>query len=180
MRDELAELLRLVRPRYFIPVHGEYRFLVEHAELARNTVKAIPVVADWGHIISVRKNKVEPMGELDLQQYYIEMPLIGSAQELKLKERRKLLFNGLVTVLCRLRKRKRALTVVPDVTLHGVPDPDGNLAEAIADRIREEFTDRSAGISAEVIQEKVRILARRVVKKRQNRKPDVHVLVEGT
>ena len=179
MQDELAGVLELVRPRYFIPVHGEYRFLVRHAALAEDTVKAKSLIADWGHVIALGKNRLERVAELDLKHYYIERPLVGNAEELKLNERRKLLFNGLVTVQAKLGKGKRGLSVKTAITLHGVPDPDGTLVEAINDKIQHEFVNRKAEISRQQVEEAIKVLTRRVVKKRQSRKPLVQVIIEG-
>ncbi len=178
-RDELVEMLELLRPRHFIPVHGEYRFLHEHAALARETVKAHTLIADWGDVIEVNKSGIEHVDQHDLKQYYIERPLIGNAEELKLNERKKLLYNGLITVHCVLSKKKNGLGVRSEVTLYGVPDPDGRLAETIQEKIRLEFVNRKNGLSDKTIEEEIRILARRTVKKLQNRKPLVHVFLSG-
>jgi ribonuclease J len=179
-RDELKKVLEWVRPKHFIPVHGEYRFLLEHARLARETVGAKTLVVDWGEVIEVDKDGPSRVEQLDLEHYFVERPLIGNAEDLKLRERRKLMYNGLVTVHCKLTKRKRGVTVDSDVTLYGVPDPDENLVAAIKDRLRLEFNNRSTGLSEATISEEIRILTRRVVRKAHGHKPLVHVFLEGS
>jgi len=174
---ELKEMLELVRPKFFTPVHGEYRFLKAHADLAEKTLGCKTVLADLGAILSVGKGKVEHRGKMDVEEYYVEGPLVGNAEELKLKERRTLMFNGLVTV--RIRLKKKSVEVLPDIGLHGVPDPDGSLSAALLETLEMAFTNRTTAPSQQEIEEEVRVLVRRVVKKRQQRKPLVQTLVEA-
>ncbi len=177
-QEEVIEMLELLRPKYFIPIHGEYRFLHEHAELAKRVVKARTLIADWGDVISVRKSGIECIEQIDFQHYFVERPLIGNAEELKLQERKKLLYNGIVTVRCKLSQRRKGMAVKSEVTLYGVPDPDGSLADELCEKIRIEFVNRKNGLSEKTIEEEIRVLVRRVVKKQQNRKPLVHVFLE--
>lgn len=179
-RDELVEVLELVRPKYLVPVHGEYRFLYEHARLAAETVKAKTVIADWGSVLRIKNGVVEKTDELELQHYFVERPLIGSGEELKLRERRKLGYNGMVVVTCRFVKRKRGASLDTDFTFYGVPDPDGSLADSIRERLRIEFINRHPSPSAKTIEDEVRVIIRRVVRKHQGRKPLVHVIFEAT
>lgn len=180
MRDELDTMLKLLRPRYFIPIHGEYRYLVQHAQLAQAAVGASTLVVDSGWVAGVRKNGVEPLFELDLEPCFVEGPLVGSEEELKLKERKKLLYNGLVVVrCCSLTKKgkKSGEGLSAEVTLYGVPDPDGALADQIASMVEMEFVNRDSSLSPKTIEQEIRTLVRRVVKKRLEKKPLVHVVL---
>jgi ribonuclease J len=178
-REEVIEVLKLLRPKHFIPVHGEYRFLKEHAEIAREVVGANTLIADWGDVIELTEKGPEYADHMNLEHYFVERPLVGNAEELKLKERRKLLHNGLITVHAVVKKRGKGVTVHSEVTLFGVPDPDENLASLIEERIRSEFANRRNGLGERDIEEEIRIIARRTVKKLQKRKPQVHVFLSG-
>ena len=177
--EDLARVLKLVRPKYFVPVHGEYRFLESHARLAEETVGAEAVIADLGDMLTVSARGVEHAGSLDLEECYIEGPLMGNAEDLKLRDRRRLLHNGLVIVRCTFKKRTRGVELRPEITLHGVPDPDGSLVDAMERSIINDFDNQLRGGSEKSIEEEVRILARRVVKKRQGRKPVVQVFLQS-
>ena len=110
------------------------------------------------------------------------MPVVSHTQRRTpgLRERKKLLYNGLAVVRCKLSKRgKRGVSVSSQVTLYGVPDPDGDLEAAIRERLKLEFVNRTSGLSSQTVEEEIRILVRRVVRKRHNRKPLVHVFLEG-
>jgi ribonuclease J len=177
-RDELAEFLRLVRPRYFIPVHGEYRFLASHAKLAAETVETVPVVADLGDIISVSEDRVEWSGSMDVEPHFIEGPLVGSAHMLKLRERRRLMYNGLVLVQCTVRRKKRRIVVTPTVQLFGIPDPDGYMVPNLEDVISETLGERWDQPTVDEIEEAIRVVVRRHVKKMQAKKPEVHMIIQ--
>ena len=178
-REEVIEVLEMLRPKHFIPVHGEYRFLHEHAKLARETVGAKTLIADWGDVIEVTESGVEYADQHKLQHYFVERPLIGNAEELKLRERMKLLHNGIITVHAVVKKRGKGVSVHCEVTLYGVPDPDDRLVETIEENIRSEFGNRKTGLSEKSIEDEIRLLARRTVKKAQNRKPLVHVFLSS-
>jgi ribonuclease J len=178
-REEVIEVLELLRPKHFIPVHGEYRFLHEHAEIAREVVGANTLIADWGDVIALTEKGPEYANHMDLEHYFVERPLVGNATELRLKERRKLLHNGLITVHAVVKKRGKGVSVHSEVTLYGVPDPDDNLENLIQERIQSEFGNRRNGLSERSIEEEIRIVARRTVKKLQKRKPLVHVFLSG-
>jgi len=178
-QEEVIELLELLKPTHFIPLHGEYRFLHEHAALARETVGAQTLIADWGDVIEVTERGLEYASQHDLEHYFVERPLVGNAEELRLRDRRKLLHNGLITVHAVVKKRGKGISVHSEVTLYGVPDPDEHLAEVIEERIRSEFAKRRNGFSERDIEEEIRIIARRTVKKLQKRKPQVHVFLSG-
>ena len=94
-RDELRRLYRLVRPRYAVPVHGEWRHLPAHAELAREA-GARPIVLEDGDILSLAPGKPEivdsaPAGRLAVDGNRL-LPLTGGV----MVARRRMLFNGVV------------------------------------------------------------------------------------
>ena len=94
-RDELRRLYRLVRPRYAVPVHGEWRHLTAHAELAREA-GARPIVLEDGDILSLAPGKPEivdsaPAGRLAVDGNRL-LPLTGGV----MVARRRMLFNGVV------------------------------------------------------------------------------------
>ncbi len=94
-RDELRRLYALVRPRYSVPVHGEWRHLAAHADLAKEA-GAIPMMLEDGDILSLSGNRPEvidsaPVGRLALDGNRL-VPMSGGV----LAARRRMLFNGVV------------------------------------------------------------------------------------
>ncbi len=94
-RDELRRMYRLVKPRYAVPVHGEWRHLSAHAELAREA-GSTPFMMEDGDIITLSPGRPAitdsaPVGRLVLDGTRI-VPLKGEV----MSARRRMLFNGIV------------------------------------------------------------------------------------
>ena len=164
-QDELAAVLKATRPRWFVPVHGEYRFLRTHADLAEDVCGARTLVVETGDVIRLEGGAVSRAGHEPIRPLWVDGPLVGDEDELGLRERRKLLYNGVVFL--------EIPTNAPgDVIVHmpGVPDPEGDLREDIIDLVRDALTplphaEELDGVKAE-IQAAVRRLIRRATEKR--------------
>jgi ribonuclease J len=126
-RDELAEMIALVRPRYFVPIHGEYRHLARHVALAieagvpeancflledGDTLVMTPRAARRGHEVKVGR---EPLEESD-----------GDAEILR--ERRALARQGTVFVVIAVSAKTGEIVAGPDLLSRGVVSGDGTSA----------------------------------------------------
>ena len=99
-REELKMMINLTRPAYFIPIHGEYRHLILHSRLARET--GIPgdrvQVVENGQIICVDEKGVRAYGDVDTGRVLVDGKGVGDVGRSVLKERRLLSEEGLVVV----------------------------------------------------------------------------------
>ncbi len=132
-RDELRRLYELVRPRFSVPVHGEWRHLSSHADLARQ-LGVTPILMEDGDILSLSPGRPEitdsaPIGRLALDGNRL-IPLGGEV----LTARRRMLFNGIVLGSLAVDKQGRVIGT-PRVTAPGLFEP-GDPEET---RITQEF-----------------------------------------
>lgn len=99
-REELKLMINLTRPRYFIPIHGEYRHLVLHSRLAREVGIAEEniLLAEDGKIIEFDKNGARIQGEVPTGRLLIDGKGVGDVGRSVLQERRRLSEEGLVVV----------------------------------------------------------------------------------
>ncbi|XP_024538284.1 uncharacterized protein LOC9656142 [Selaginella moellendorffii] len=106
-RDELQELLRLIRPQHFLPVHGEYTFLKEHEQLGRASGIQHTKVIRNGEMLGVsplRNRRVlssgfAALGKEDLQLMYNDgEKAFGTASDLRVDERKHIAFDGIIIV----------------------------------------------------------------------------------
>lgn len=116
-REELLEVLRLVRPQHFLPVHGEYVFLKEHEALGREAgVKHTAVIRN-GQMLGVsplrngrqvgRLGHFQLLGEARLQNMYNDGSNgSGTGDDLALEDRRRLAFEGLVVATLKLHRSR--------------------------------------------------------------------------
>lgn len=113
-RDELRLMLNLVKPRYFVPVHGEYRHLVRHAQLAQEI--GVPTkntfVMQNGDVLLVTDKRAQVKGRIPSGRIMVDGVAMGELEGSIMKERHELAEDGLVVI-----------SVVVDGGLHLVSEP---------------------------------------------------------
>ncbi|HWI41536.1 MAG TPA: ribonuclease J, partial [Verrucomicrobiae bacterium] len=99
-QEELKLLINLVRPRWFIPVHGEHRHLVKHAQLARRT--GVPrenaFVAVNGDVVAFSGGECGIIGKVETGRIFVDGKGVGDVGEIVLKDRKHLSEDGMVVV----------------------------------------------------------------------------------
>ena len=177
-RDELRRLYRLVKPRFSVPVHGEWRHLTAHAALAEEE-GAQPILMEDGDILNLAPGTVEivdsaPVGRLVLDENRL-IPMQGEV----MNARRKLLHNGVVVVSLAVDRAGNVLGE-PRLSAPGLLDAD----DPETARVLSEFTDGIVDLPAstrrddDLLTEAARGAVRRAVGKRLKKRPqvDVHLL----
>jgi len=178
-RDELVRVYQWVRPRIALPVHGEVRHMIEHAELARACQVPETVVAPNGTLVRLAPGPAEIIDHVFSGRLARDgdtlIPLDGDS----LRERRKLLWNGAAAATLVVDKRGKLLAP-PKVSLRGIDDADGALQEAIEDALSEMLADLNTAERTDDrrLEEGARQAVRRVVRAHLGKKPltDVHIV----
>ncbi len=121
-REELRLLLQIVRPKYFMPVHGEQRHLVKHSELALEL--GIPreniLLLKDGDSLSFEKGLLVSKGEVPHGRVFVDGKGVGDVEEMVLRDRRRLSTEGVTIVLLVVDSQRRILTYGPDIITRGV------------------------------------------------------------
>ena len=125
-RDELREMLDAVRPRYFIPVHGEYRQLVQHAEVAREAG------LDDDHIIVVEDGEAVELDGASIQRgakvstglVFVDGLGVGDVEKVVLRDRRHLAEDGILVVTLTVERETAIVRAGPDLISRGVIEPE--------------------------------------------------------
>jgi ribonuclease J len=121
-QDELALMLTLVRPRYFVPVHGEYRHLAEHVRLARSVglaEDAVVLLEDGQplEIDATGARRAEPIGA---GRVFVDGKGIGDISDIVLRDRRHLSQDGLLLAVLAVDQHSGELIAGPDFVARGV------------------------------------------------------------
>ena len=120
-QEELKILLNLIRPRYFIPVHGEYRHLMKHAKLAESL--GIPrsriFVAENGQIIEVGKKKAVISGKVAAGKVLVDGLGVGDVGNIVLRDRKQLSQDGIMIVVVTINKDTGEVVAGPDIVSRG-------------------------------------------------------------
>lgn len=179
--EELKLLLSLVKPRYFIPVHGEYRQLALHARIAERvfagrTPKPEVLLAENGDIIRVDAAGARLAGKAPVGRILIDDTRTGEIGDAVLRDRRHLAEDGLVVPVVAINKQTGTLEGSPEIITRGfvmenepqlLADAVTMLADVVSQASLEERTDQG------LIKEKLRIELRRFFRKRSGRRPFV-------
>lgn len=120
-QEELKILLNLIRPRFFVPVHGEYRHLMKHAKLAESL--GIPrsriFVAENGQIIEVGKKKATIKGKVAAGRVLVDGLGVGDVGNIVLRDRRQLSQDGIIIVVVTINKESGDVVAGPDIVSRG-------------------------------------------------------------
>jgi len=174
--EELKLMLSLVRPRYFVPIHGEYRQLARHARVASQVSPATEVLlAEDGDVLRFDGETARLDGKAPAGRVLIDGTRTGEVGDEVLRDRRHLAADGLVVSVLTIGKQSGTLEEAPtlitrgfvvdertDALLREVPDL---LAELIEGTSVEERTDPG------LMKEKVRVELQRFFRKRSGRRP---------
>jgi len=121
-KDELAEMIKIMRPRFFLPLHGQYSMLVSHAELAQDL--GIPekniVVPENGQIINVSQKRIFIEKENVAANYIMVDGLgIGDVGEVVLRDRQMLARDGMFVIVAVVDKTTGKVRGSPDIISRG-------------------------------------------------------------
>ncbi len=138
-QEELKLLLNLVKPRFFVPIHGEYRHLSLHARLAQSLgmPKENTFVLEDGDILELGQDRGKIAGKLPLGEVYVNGPVTGELDSVVLRDRKLLSRDGIVMITIVIDASKHELVESPRVVTRGFVDAVDNQAllektEAIA------------------------------------------------
>ena len=134
-QEELKKMIKIMRPRFFLPVHGQYSMLVKHAELARS--QGLPekniVVAENGQIINLTKNKIYLEKKTVESNYVMVDGLgIGDVGEVVLRDRQVLSKDGMFVIVVIVDRNTGKVRNSPDIISRGfvyLRESKGLLAE---------------------------------------------------
>jgi ribonuclease J len=119
--EELKLMISLVRPKFFIPIHGEYRHLVKHARLALNM--GIPgervLIVENGTAIAFSDGEARIAGHVPVGRVMVDGKGVGDVGELVLRDRRRLSGHGMVIVLLAVDEQTGESIYGPDIISRG-------------------------------------------------------------
>jgi ribonuclease J len=172
-REELLTFLNLIRPQAFVPVHGEYRHLHAHAELARVMgVRHVDVLEDGDRVIVEGKRTMVERRAVPAGYVYLDGSAIGDVQSGVLRDRSHLADEGVVVVTVGIDHDTGEIVYGPDMDSHGVmDDPSAVLAKA-ADAVTSAINERASGRSdLGELQKTIRQETGRVIRAETARRP---------
>ena len=134
-QEDLKTMLSLVRPKFFIPVHGEYRMLCQHAELAESlgVNKQNILVGENGDIFEFTNKSAKINGKVQAGPVFVDGLGVGDVGNIVIRDRQQLAQDGVVIVVIALEKGSNQVLAGPDIVSRGfvyVRDSEALLTEA--------------------------------------------------
>ncbi|MGE3343656.1 MAG: ribonuclease J [Vicinamibacterales bacterium] len=180
--EELKLVLSLVQPRFFVPIHGEYRQLARHARLARAVCPDTEVLSITdGDVLRFDDEGGRVTERVQTGRILVDGTRTGEIADEVLRDRRHLAGDGLVVVVMAVNGRTGALERTPEVIARGVAadarseqalrEAPGLLEAAMEQVSKDERTDPG------LLQERVRVEVQRLFKRRASRRPLVLPIV---
>ena len=157
-REELKTMFSLIKPKFFIPVHGEYRHLKQHSELVQSLGmnEANIIVPELGDIVSVGSDGFKKIGKASAGQLLVDGENIGESAGLILKDRIHLSEDGLIVVVVNLSMEKGGMTNPPDLIARGFQLDDDlideckKIVEKVLNKVGVEQSDERDAIKSAV------------------------------
>lgn len=120
-QEEQKMMLALTKPKYFIPVHGEYRMLVKHAELGKlmGIEPKNVVIAENGKIIEISKKSIKLNGNVQSGAVMVDGTGVGDVGSVVMRDRHRLAEDGMVVVVVTLSSYDNALLCEPEILTRG-------------------------------------------------------------
>ena len=172
-QEEMRLLINLVRPKFFIPVHGDFRYLRRHAEIAMQTgaVEHAMVIED-GDVLELDQDDARKYDKITAGRILIDSgSSIDVVEDLVIRDRRILSEDGIVLAVLAINKRTGKVERPPEVIMRGFGGAD------VTDQAREVILRTLDGLSSEqksdygMVNEKVRVELKRLIQKATGRRP---------
>jgi ribonuclease J len=134
--EELRTIIGLTRPKAVMPMHGEFRMLAAHAQLAREG--GVPedriIMAENGTVVELRDGVPKIVGEVPAGMTFVDGLGVGDVHDVALRDRRRLAEDGILIVVATIAPEDGGLTAPPELIARGF----GEQAEPLLEELREE------------------------------------------
>ena len=178
-QEELKIMLQLTRPRYFVPIHGEYRHLVRHRRLAQDV--GIPeescFILEDGDVLELTANSAQKTTPIQVGKVFVDGKGVGDVGDIVIRDRRHLSEDGMVLAVMAIHQQSGELVAGPDLISRGFMDVEES--EEVLEHAKKVVLETLNGMNRETrtdpaeLKEEVRKALRRFFRKKLERRPVV-------
>jgi ribonuclease J len=178
-QEELKTMLQLTRPRYFVPIHGEYRQLVRHRRLAQEV--GIPTencfIIEDGDVLELTASSAQKTKPIQVGRVFVDGKGVGDVGDVVIRDRRHLSEDGMVLVVMAIHQQSGELVAGPELMSRGFMGAEeseealGNAKKVVLETLG--GMNREARTDPGELKEEVRKALRRFFRKKLERRPVV-------
>ena len=178
-QEELKIMLQLTRPRYFVPIHGEYRHLVRHRRLAQEV--GIPeencFLMDDGDVLELTSRGAEKVKPIQVGRVFVDGKGVGDVGDMVIRDRRHLSEDGMVLAVMAIHRQSGEIVAGPDLISRGfmLAEESEEVMESAKQAVLAALGElnRETRADPEELKEEVRRVLRRFFRKKLARRPVV-------
>ena len=178
-QEDIKILVETARPKFVVPIHGEYRMLFRQKEFIKNHVPGYTddniILIENGDVLELDDFGARVIERHELHKTFIDEESLGEVEYDIIRERKKLAYGGTISLVVPINKQTHQMAGEPHVTFHGVAGLDTSngfaaaarqaVSDAISEMKREQIADKS------VFKENLRIHLKRFVQQKIQSKP---------
>jgi ribonuclease J len=177
-QEDIRIMVETARPKYVIPIHGEYRMLFRHKEYVKNHLGYAEeniILIENGDHLELEPNRASVVSRTEIGRTFIDDDSSGELEYDIVRERKKLAFSGAITLVVTLDKKTKKLVETPQITYQGVAGMDfgdGMMEDAMKTVIdsvnnmpKKDFTNPAT------FKENLRVNLKRFIQKETGAKP---------
>lgn len=182
-KEELKLMMNLVKPRYFMPIHGEFRHLKYHARLAEKS--GIPLenifVLDNGTVLEITGNGAERNGKINSGRTFIDGKWVTGVEDIVIRDRKRLAHDGIVIVLVGIEAMTKKIVFGPEIISRGFIFEEAS--QDVLNEVRGLMSSTLAGLEDDVIAEvpliqaKLRSTLKKYIRNTMDRRPMIMPVV---
>src|SRR5262245_55977621 len=178
-QEELKTMLQLTRPRYFVPIHGEYRHLVRHRRLAQEV--GLPAancfILEDGDVLELTANSAQKTKPIQVGRVFVDGKGVGDVGDVVIRDRRHLSEGGMVLAVMAIHQQSGELVAGPDLISRGfmLAEESEEVLESAKREVLATLNEMNREIRTdpEELKEEVRKALRRFFRKKLERHPVV-------
>jgi ribonuclease J len=182
-KEELKLMLNIVRPKNFMPVHGEYRHLVYHSLLAKklDIPKENIFILKNGDILEISEKEARKNGRVNSGRIFIDGKGIGDVEEMVLRDRLRLAHDGIVLILLGIEKLTGNIVSGPDIISRGFVFED--VSQEIINNVKDLLANTIKGLDKELIADpsllkaKLRNTLKKYLRDKMDRRPMIMPII---
>ncbi|MGB7207882.1 MAG: ribonuclease J [Pyrinomonadaceae bacterium] len=178
-QEDIKIMVETARPKFLVPIHGEYRMLFRHKEFVKNHIAGYSdeniILIENGDLLEIDQMGARVVEKFEMYKTFIDEESSGEIEYDVVRERKKLAYGGAISLVVMMNKATGAIAGEPQITFQGVAGIDptngfaGDAREAISEAIlqlkKEQVADRN------FLKEILRIALKRFVQKKIGTKP---------
>lgn len=178
-QEDIRIMVETARPKYLVPIHGEYRMLFRHKEFAKNHIDGYTdenvILIENGDLLEIDETGARVVENHQLGRTFIDEESLSEIEYETIRERKKLAYGGAISLVVTIDRDSKRLTAEPSISFQGVAGVD--LGNGLLDDAREAIKTAVSAMSphemADVswLQETLRIHLKRFIQKEIGTKP---------